>query len=491
MRLRLAFAIAGSLLTGCMVGPDYRRPEVQTPASFRFEVPDPAQTANTVWWKQFRDPVLSALIESALKNNKDVRIAAARIDEFAGRFGATRSQLFPQIGYQGSAVRDQLSETTGTPLPPTVDNPQTTYLAIATASWEIDIWGRVRRLSESARADLLASVEGRRGVILTLVSAVANGYVALRDLDKQLEIARSTAKSYEETVQLFETRYKGGVVSEVELAQVRSQYEQAAARIPQFEKFIAQQENALAVLLGRNPGPIPRGRPLDELMLPAVPVGLPSQLLEQRPDILEAEQRLIAENALIGAARARYYPSISLTGFLGGASAELSDLFDSSSKNWNFTGSILGPIFTGGAIKGQVLQAQARQRLALLAYEQVIQNAFREVDDALVDHQKSRQQLAAQTRQVEALREYARLAWLRFNNGYTSYLEVLDARRSLFDAELERSLTQGDVFQALVNVYKALGGGWVAEAEKVAGPVDPLAKKTDAASKQASPAKAR
>lgn len=483
MPLRLAFVITGCLLTACMVGPDYRRPEVQTPDNFRFQDPEAAKTANTPWWEQFQDPVLNALIESALKNNKDVRIAAARIDEFAGRFGTTRSELFPQIGYQGSAVRDQLSETTGTPLSPGVENPQTTYLAIATAGWEIDLWGRVRRLSESARADLFASVEGRRAIILTLVSAVANGYVALRDLDKQLEIARSTAKSYKETVQLFETRYRGGVVSEVELAQVRSQYEQASARIPQFEKLIAQQENALAVLLGRNPGSIPRGRPLDELMLPAVPAGLPSQLLEQRPDILEAEQRLIAENALIGAARARYYPSISLTGFFGGASAELSDLFDSSSKTWNFTGDILGPIFTGGAIKGQVLQAEARQRQALLAYERAIQNAFREVDDALVDHQKSRQQLAAQTRQVEALREYARLAWLRFNNGYTSYLEVLDARRSLFDAELERSLTQGVVFQALVNIYKAMGGGWVAEAEKVAGPVDPLAKKTDTQSK--------
>jgi multidrug efflux system outer membrane protein len=221
-------------------------------------------------------------------------------------------------------------------------------------------------------------------------------------------------------------------------------------------------------LLGRNPGPIPRGRALDQLVLPAVPAGLPSQLLEQRPDILEAEQRLIAANALIGAARALYYPSISLTGFFGGASAQLSDLFDSSSRVWNYTGSILGPIFTGGAIKGQVLQAEAGQQQALFAYEQAIQNAFREVADALVDHQKSRQQLAAQGRQVEALRNYARLAWLRFDNGYTSYLEVLDARRSLFNAELQQTLTQGTVFQALVNVYKAMGGGWVAKAEKVA-----------------------
>jgi multidrug efflux system outer membrane protein len=468
MRLHRSIVLLVFLFSGCMVGPDYERPQIDTPQTFRFEEKNVQNTANTAWWEQFQDPVLNKLILTALKENKDVRIAAARIDQFAGRLGTTRSALFPQIGYQGSAGRERFSETNGTPLPPSTENPQTSYLAIATASWEIDIWGRVRRLSESARADLLASVEGRRAVILTLVSAVANSYVTLRDLDRQLAIAKSTAKAYEQTVQLFEKRFTGGVVSEVELAQVRSQYEQAAAQIPQFEKLIAQQENALSALLGRNPGPIPRGRPLDELVLPAVPAGLPSQLLEQRPDILEAEQRLIAANALIGAARALYYPSISLTGFLGGASAQLSDLFDSDSRVWNYTGSILGPIFTGGAIKGQVLQAEAGQQQALFAYEQAIQNAFREVADALVDHQKSRQQLAAQERQVEALRNYARLAWLRFENGYTSYLEVLDARRSLFDAELQQTLTQGTVFQALVNVYKAMGGGWVTKAEKVA-----------------------
>lgn len=473
MRGRLATLVVGALLAGCMLGPDYKRPEVDTPSSFRFEDSDAQETANTAWWEQFQDPVLNELILTALKENKDVRIAAARIDEFLGRLGATRGELYPQIGYEGAASRDQFSETTGTPLPPGIENPQTNYSAVLTAGWEIDIWGRVRRLTESARAELFASVEGRRAIILTLVSAVANSYVGLRDLDKQLEIAKSTAKSFEETVNLFEKRFKGGVVSEVELAQVRSQYEQASARVPQFEKFIAQQENALSILIGRNPGAISRGRPLDELVLPAVPAGLPSQLLEQRPDILEAEQQLVAANALIGAARALYYPNISLTGFFGGASSELSDLFDSPSRSWNFTGSLLGPIFSGGIIKGQIRQAEALQQQALFAYQRAIQNGFREVDDALVDHQKSRQQLAAQDRQVKALREYARLAWLRFESGYTSYLEVLDARRSLFDAELERALTQGEVFQALVDIYKALGGGWVTQAERLADAENP------------------
>lgn len=473
MRTRLATLVMSSVLSGCMLGPDYRRPEIDAPASFRFEDSEAQETVNTAWWEQFQDPVLNELILIALKENKDVRIAAFRIDEFLGRLGTTRGELFPQIGYEGAASRDQFSETTGTPLTPGIENPQTNYYGVLTASWELDIWGRVRRLTESARADLFASVEGRRAIVLTLVSAVANAYMGLRDLDKRLEIARSTAKSFEETVNLFELRFKGGVVSEVEVAQVRSQYEQASARIPGFEKFIAQQENALSILLGRNPGPIPRGRPLDELALPAVPAGLPSQLLVQRPDILEAEQQLVAANALIGAARALYYPNISLTGFFGGASSELSDLFDSPSKTWNFTGSLLGPIFSGGIIKGQVQQAEARQQQALFAYQRAIQNGFREVDDALVGHQKSRRQLAAQDRQVQALRDYARLAWLRFESGYTSYLEVLDARRSLFDAELERALTQGQVFQALVDIYKALGGGWVTQAERIADAANP------------------
>jgi multidrug efflux system outer membrane protein len=480
MRAQHAVMILAGLLSGCLVGPNYHRPPIDTPATFRFEQKDVQNVIDTAWWQQFQDPVLNGLIATAVKDNKDVRIAAARVEQFAAQLGTTRSQFFPQLNYSGTAQRERFSENTGVPLAPGVPNPQTTYQALATVSWEIDIWGRIRRLTEAAQAQLFASEEGRRAVILTLVTAVANSYVILRDLDKQLDIAKSTAKTYEETLHLFELRFKGGVISEVELAQVRSQYEQAVAAIPAIEKLVAQQEDALSVLLGHNPGPIPRGRSIDELALPVVPAGLPSDLLSRRPDILQAEQQLIAANAQIGAAKALYYPTISLTGFLGAASQELSHLFDSSSRAWNYTGSAAGPIFTGGSIKGQVKQAEAQHQQALVIYEQSIQNAFRDVDDALIDNQKSRQRLAAQGRQVDALRNYARLAWLRFNNGQTSYLEVLDAQRSLFDAELNQTQTQGAVFQALVNIYKAMGGGWVTKADQLAGSdVPPGAQQTD------------
>jgi multidrug efflux system outer membrane protein len=349
-----------------------------------------------------------------------------------------------------------------------LNNPQTTYSAGLDASWEIDLWGRIRRLSDAGLADLLATEEARRGVVLTLVSTVATGYISLRDLDKQLAISQRTANSRGEALKLFELRFQGGVVSQIEVAQIRSEYEAAAAAIPAAERAIAQTENALSVLLGRNPGPIVRGRSVDDFKLPTVPAGLPSQLLERRPDIRQAEQNLIASNARIGAARALYYPTISLTGLFGVASGDLDNLFTSSARVWTFAGSVAGPIFTGGQVSGTVAQAEAQERQLLSAYERTIQGAFREVDDALVDHSKSRQRLAAQSRQVDALRDYSRLARLRYDNGYTSYLEVLDAERSLFNAELSYTQTQADVFNALVNIYKAMGGGWVEVADRLA-----------------------
>ena len=350
-------------LAGCAVGPDYARPEVVKPEGFRFQQADARELANVAWWKQFNDPVLDGLIDEALTNNYDLQIAAARVEEFAGRFATTRAQGFPQIGYGASASRDRLSTQ-----PPGIPNPQTTYQAFLNASWEIDFWGRIRRLSEAAQADLLATEEARRSVVLTLVSAVAIGYITLRDLDKQLEISRRTVKTREDAVTLFDLRFKGGVVSQVEVAQVVSEFEAAAAVVPATERAIAQSENALAVLIGRNPGPIPRGRTVDELTLPGVPAGLPSDLLERRPDIRQAEQNLIAANARIGAARALYYPTISLTGLLGTASTELGDLFSGPARVWSFAGSLTGPIFTGGAIRGTVEQAEAQQRQLLATY---------------------------------------------------------------------------------------------------------------------------
>ena len=474
MRAFLISGAAALLLSGCMIGPDYVRPAVDVPNQWRVEYADAKDLADTLWWEQFQDPVLNELILIALEENKDVRIAAARVEEFAGRLQSTRAPLFPQIGYQGDAGEQRVPRNSGpTPLPSGADPKFSNYDAILTASWEIDIWGRIRRLTEASRADLLATEEGKRAVILTLVSSVANAYIGLRSTDKQLEITHATAQAYLETLKLFELRYRGGVVNEMQLSQVRSQYEQAVARIPVFELQIGRQENALSVLLGRNPGPIPRGKTLDELVLAGVPAGLPSSLLERRPDILAAEQNLVAANARIGAARALYFPTISLTGFFGTASTDFSDLFHGSAKTWAYTGTLIGPIFTAGAIEGAVVQAEAQHKQLLYFYQQTIQNAFREMDDALVDYQKSGESLAAQGRDVEALSTYARLANMRFDAGYSDYLEVLDAQRSLFNSQLNYTQTQGILFQSMVNIYKALGGGWVYEAEKVADQAPP------------------
>jgi multidrug efflux system outer membrane protein len=318
----------------------------------------------------------------------------------------------------------------------------------------------------------MAAEDSRRGVILSLVTSVATAYIDLRSLDQQLGIARQTAKSREESVRLFELRFKGGNISEMELSQVRSEYYVALAAIPDLERRIRQQENFLSILLGKNPGPIVRGKMLDAIALPAVPAGLPSDLLTRRPDIQQAEQALIAANARIGVAKAQYFPSISLTGFFGSASTDLSDLFTGPAKTWSYAGALAGPIFTAGKIKGTVKAAKAVQQEALFGYEQAIRNGFRDFEDALIDQDRTRVQLDAQAKQVEALATYARLARLRYENGYTSYIEVLDAERSLFNGQLSYAQTQDALLRALVNLYKSMGGGWVMEADKIAVSTD-------------------
>ena len=464
MRNVIISSLLAVTLFGCMIGPSYQRPSVETPTSWRFEEKKAKEVANTTWWKQFDDPVLNELIQIALEENKDAKIAAARVEEFMGRYRTTRASLLPQVGAGASAGRSRVTGKGPSPLDGTV-NPANDFQVFLNANWEIDLWGKLRRATEAARADLLSTEEARRAIILTLVTSVASAYVNLRDLDTQLEIAKRTAKSREESYNLFKIRFRGGVISELELNQVKSEYEQALSTIPLIEKTIAQQENVLSVLLGRNSGPIPRGKTINELALPAVPAGLPSDLLANRPDIGQAEEDLIAANARIGVAKSLYFPTISLTGLFGFASTDLSNLFSGPAKVWSFAAPLTAPIFTGGAIRGQVKSAEAVQQQALVRYQQFIQTAFREVEDALVDQKRSREQLEIQSQQVLTLRNYARIARLRFDNGYTSYIEVLDAERSLFNAELSQAQTKGVLFQALVNLYKAMGGGWVVEAD--------------------------
>ena len=460
--------LAGVLLSACAVGPDYKRPQIEPPGEWRIDYPRAAEVADTEWWKQFGDPVLDQLIETTLRENLDLQAASARVDQFLGVLSTTRSQFFPQLGYSGDASRNRASQVGPQPLAPGTNSNYSLYQGSFNAAWQIDLFGRVRRQSEAAQAQVYASEQGRRGVILSLVTTAAVSYVGLRALDRELEIARATARNYADTKQLFQQRFAGGVVSEVELAQIESQYQLALATIPSLEQSIASQENLISVLLGRNPGAIPRGKSIDELLPPVIPAGLPSELLERRPDLLQAEQNLVAANASIGVAKSLYFPSISITGLFGSLSAAAGDFLTGPAKTWSVGAGLAGPIFTFGGISGQVQTAEAAQQEALLFYRQTILNAFRETNDALIGSQKKREEAEAQARRVRALRDYARLSRLRFDNGVVSYIEVLFAENELFAAELASVNTQAERYTQLINVYKAMGGGWVDQADRLA-----------------------
>lgn len=470
MKLTTLASLIILMLAGCAIGPDYQRPAVTTPENWRSGASQPAsekpeELANLAWWKQLEDPVIDALIAEALSNNRDLKIAAARVDEAAGVLGSTRAQLFPQLGTGLSGSRAQASNAGATPIPATVDRVNNQYSAALNVGWEIDLFGRLRRATEASRADLLTSEESRRGLALSLVATVANSYISLRDLDNQLLIARQTLKTREESLRIFDLRYKGGVVSEMEVAQVRSEMETARISVTNLELSVAQQENALSALIGRLPGPITRGKTLAEMGLPLPPVSLPSSILERRPDIRQAEQNLIANNARIGVAKAAYFPTVTLTGLLGSSSVAFSNLFTGPARVWSYGTDLSMPIFNAGAIAGQVQSAEARQVQALEQYRKAIENAFREVDDALTGGNKTRETVDSRIRQVDALKTYARNASLRYEGGYSSFLEVLDAERSLFQAQIYESQARGQALIATTTLYKVLGGGWQAASE--------------------------
>ena len=465
IRTPLLVAVLAATFSGCTVGPDYLRPQFDAPASWRIDYPQAAELTNLRWWEQFQDPVLNQLVETALYQNLDIRMAAARIDQFLGQLTTTRSQFFPQLGYGLNASRNRASEVGTTPLPAGTDPWYKLYQGTINADWQIDLFGRVRRQSEAAQARVYASEQGRRGTLLTVISGVASGYITLRALDRQLEIARATADNYAGTLRIFRLRFQGGVVSQVELSQVESQYQQAKLAIPQIEQQVAMQENLLSVLLGQMPGSIPRGRKIEELTLPIIPPGLPSSLIERRPDVLQAEQNLVAANADIGVARSLYFPTISLTGMLGSLSTAASDFLTAPARVAAIAAGVAGPIFTFGNIEGQVRSAEAGEREALANYQLTILNALRDTNDSLVGAQKTVEALVAQLERVKALREYARLSRLRFENGSASYLDVLYADNEVFTAELATVSTTSDRLLQVINVYRALGGGWVDEAD--------------------------
>ena len=441
-----------ALLAGCTVGPDYQRPPVAAPEQIHGQAAkaEAASLADRAWWEIFDDASLKALIDEALRNGYDIRLAGWRVEEARAIAGISGSQRWPAVQAGGGWSRGQA------PGGPT-DGLYDVNLGV---SWEIDLWGRIRRLNESARAQYLATEEARRGVLLSLVSDVATSYFQLRELDLELEIARRSAAAFRETHDLFDRRLEAGIASGLETASANASLASTAAEIPDLERLILAQENRLSFLLGRNPGPIPRGNPLDDQLLPPeIPAGLPSDLLQRRPDLRAAEQQLVAANAEVGVAVANRFPRLDLTGAFGGVATEVADLF-SGGKAWSIGGGLLTPVFQGKRLAEERRAAEARWEQAKVQYEASVNNAFVEVSTALAAYQKLAEMEAEQARAAASYREAVRLSNDRYLSGLADYLDVLQAQQQQFTAESSLARTRFDRLASLVQLYKALGGGW-------------------------------
>ena len=471
MRRRVAlFSLVSLMAVACALGPDYKRPTIVTPETWREAAAEARTIADIPWWELFQDERLSEVITIALAENKDLKIAVERIEEARARYGFTKADLFPKVDLSatGGGIRFSGGSLTHTPGGDRPDRGpiETEIYAVGTGvSWEIDFFGRIRRATEAQLALLLSSEEARRSVVITLVADVSQAYVELRDLDRRLGIARRTLQSNREYVELARLRFENGYTSELDWRQAEAEFQRTQVKVHDLERLVVQKENELSVLLGRNPAGIPRGRPVDALPVPPeVPAGLPSELIERRPDIWAAEQRLIAANARIGEAKAMLFPRISLTASVGYTSTDLDDLLDwGSSGTWTVLGGLTQPIFHAGQNLRRIEVTESRQRQSLYEYERTILQALREVDDSLVGYRKAREQLVSQRERVEAERKVLELADLRYREGVAAYLEVLDAQRSLFGAELDEAQAVGDQLTALIQLYKALGGGWSGE----------------------------
>lgn len=466
-------AVAMLALSGCLtLGPDYERPELPLPDQYVKASSAGAETVQDDWWKLFEDRELDALVAEALAANQDLAEAAARVDEARARAGVAQADRLPQISAGASGARDQFSEATAQ-FPPGVPLEMDTYRGTVNLSFELDFWGRLARLSEAARAELLASVEGRRHVRLAVIAETVSAYFDLLALDRQLAIAAATLESRQEAVRLQRLRFDAGTISGLDLAQAEAELAATEAAVPFRQRALRQTEDRMAVLLGRIGGEIARADDGDTspetgalyaLRVPEIPVGLPSQLLARRPDLAAAEQRLIASNARIGVARAAFFPTIALTGYSGSESDELSGLFKSGTSIWGIAAGLLQPIFQGGkAIRGVEI-AEARRRQSLAGYAKSVQVAFADVEDALIARSTGTTERQALERQVEALTRARRLANLRYEAGDSSYLDLLDAERGLFRAQLEWVAARRAELGAAVLLFKALGGGWEAPA---------------------------
>lgn len=463
-RLIVILLIAALLLSGCAVGPNYKRPDVATPDQFRGETAsqDAPSVADSQLYVKFDDPVLNQLVEAALKQNFDLRIAAERVQQARAQYAITSSGMYPQLNATAQFTASRSSTVGSAVFVPRSANLDVSYTQAGMGlSWELDIWGRIRRMKEAALAQYLATEEAQHGVQTSLIADVIRGYLALRAADLELEIAHKTKEVAENGLRLTRVRRSGGAATGLDVSQAEQLLRTANAQIAASERAVALAENALSVLLGEYPSAIPRGKVLEAFISPSeVPAGLPASLLERRPDIRRAEQMLIAANAQIGVARAQYFPQISLTGFMGGQSRYLEELFTGPARMWNFTPSLTAPVFNAGRIRGGVKYSEAGQRAALLEYEKTIQTAFREVADSLAVHEKTREQREQQQMLVAALRESDRLSNLRYRGGMDSYLQVLDAQRNLFQGELTLTRLRFEELNSVVQLYRALGGGW-------------------------------
>jgi multidrug efflux system outer membrane protein len=453
-----------SMLAGCTMGQNYRRPAVTSPVAFRGGAPtaDPASLAHLKWFEVFNDEQLQGMIRTALVQSYDIRDAVVRVEAARANLGITRADQFPTIEAGAGVTTLRTSASGSVPLPAGVEQTQTFGAAgVNLLSFEVDVWGRLRRATEAARAELLASDHNRKAVMTTLVSDVAGAYFNLIELDAELEIARRTLAVREKSLQLIRSRELGGLGTLVEVRQGEQLVHGAAQVIPGIELLIEQTENQIRFLLGGSPDALPRGRTLTQQQRPpSVPAGLPSSLLDRRPDISAAEQQLVAANANIGVARAAYFPRISLTGLLGFQSDQLSSLFTGPTRVWQFAPQVTQPIFNAGRIRSTVALAEAQKALALIEYERVIQTAFREVSDALIQHQKVRKIRAQQERLVATLQDRSRMSYVRYEGGIDTLLNALDADRDLFAAELGLAQTARDELLTIVQLYRALGGGW-------------------------------
>jgi len=462
MRNCLALLCAALVLFGCTMGPNYRRPTVAVPPTYRGLAPDgTAQTETATlgdqkWWDIFQDEQLRTLIRTALQQNYNLRIAASRILEAKAQLGITRADQFPTVS-AGAGIADV--RTAQSKFLPAFET--STGQVNLSANWELDFWGKFRRATEAARANLLASEWARQEVVSTLVANVAAAYFQLRALDLQLEISKRTFDSRQESLRLTQILANGGATSQLDVRQAEQLVFTAGAEIPALEQQIEQQENFLSILLGQNPGDIPRGRTLTEQRQPPqVPPGLPSSLLERRPDIRQAEEQLVAANAEIGVARAAYFPQISLSGTGGFQSSALTNLFSGPAGAWSFGASLAQPVFTGGRLRSGVRLAEAQQQTAALFYQQSIQGGFRSVSDALVAYRKTREFRAQQDLLFQSAEDAARLSHMRYTGGATGYLEVLTNETNAFSAELGLAQARLNELLALVQLYEALGGGW-------------------------------